>query len=70
MPAADAGLVGDVIFAGGIGRTDFPDGDFDSLIASIRRQLFTSSRRHPAAARPRPRHRRGDEKRGNPFVAE
>jgi hydroxyacylglutathione hydrolase len=32
---------GDVLFRGSIGRTDLPGGDFDTLIASIRRELFT-----------------------------
>lgn len=32
--------VGDVIFAGSIGRTDFPRGDHDALIHSIRAKLF------------------------------
>lgn len=32
--------VGDVIFAGSIGRTDFPRGDYDTLIDSIRNNLF------------------------------
>jgi glyoxylase-like metal-dependent hydrolase (beta-lactamase superfamily II) len=30
---------GDVLFQGSIGRTDFPDGDFDALAAGIRRHL-------------------------------
>ena len=33
-------IVGDVLFAGSIGRTDFPRGDYDSLISSIREKLF------------------------------
>ena len=32
---------GDVLFAGSIGRTDLPGGDYDTLIASIRAQLLT-----------------------------
>ncbi len=32
---------GDVLFAGSIGRTDLPGGDFDTLIHSIKTQLFT-----------------------------
>ena len=40
--AADGlALVGDVVFAGSIGRTDLPGGDFRTLIASIRREVFT-----------------------------
>ncbi|MFN0219611.1 MAG: MBL fold metallo-hydrolase [Hyphomicrobium sp.] len=33
-------LVGDVLFRGSIGRTDFPYGDHESLIASIKTKLF------------------------------
>lgn len=34
-------LVGDVLFQGSIGRTDFPRGDFNTLVTSIREQLWT-----------------------------
>jgi hydroxyacylglutathione hydrolase len=33
-------LVGDVLFNGSIGRTDFPKGDYDTLIRSIKEQLW------------------------------
>jgi hydroxyacylglutathione hydrolase len=33
-------LVGDVIFRGSIGRTDFPYGDHDALIRAIKTKLF------------------------------
>lgn len=33
-------LSGDVLFLESIGRSDLPGGDFDTLIASIRRELF------------------------------
>lgn len=33
-------FVGDVLFQGSIGRTDFPRGDFDTLIHSIREKLW------------------------------
>ena len=37
---AGRAFVGDVLFAGSIGRTDLPGGDYDTLIASITRRLF------------------------------
>jgi glyoxylase-like metal-dependent hydrolase (beta-lactamase superfamily II) len=33
-------FVGDTLFAGSIGRTDFPGGDYDTLMNSIRNVLF------------------------------
>jgi len=33
-------FVGDTLFAGSIGRTDFPGGDFDALINGVRQKLF------------------------------
>ena len=32
---------GDVLFRGGIGRSDFPGGDHELLLDGIRRKLFT-----------------------------
>lgn len=34
-------VTGDALFAGSIGRTDLPGGDYDTLISSIRNNLFT-----------------------------
>jgi hydroxyacylglutathione hydrolase len=61
-------FVGDVIFAGSIGRTDFPDGDFHQLQAGIHAKLFTlpddtqllTGHGEPTTV--------GQEKRSNPFV--
>lgn len=39
-PQSRLAIVGDVLFAGSIGRTDFPRGDHAALIASIRDKLF------------------------------
>ncbi len=33
-------LVGDVLFKGSVGRTDFPKGNFDDLMASIKNKLW------------------------------
>ena len=37
---AKRAFVGDVLFAGSIGRTDFPQGDHNTLIASIKERLW------------------------------
>ena len=39
-PEINRAFVGDVLFAGSIGRTDFPQGDHDTLIASITQRLW------------------------------
>ncbi len=39
-PEIRRAFVGDVLFAGSIGRTDFPRGDYDTLIASITQRLW------------------------------
>lgn len=39
--AAQRAIVGDVLFKGSIGRTDFPRGDHATLIASIERELLS-----------------------------
>ena len=61
-------LGGDVLFQGSIGRTDFPDGSFDDLAASIHEKLFTM----PDDTIVLPGHGDsttiGDEKAMNPFV--
>jgi hydroxyacylglutathione hydrolase len=40
-PANQLAIVGDVIFKGSIGRTDFPRGDHQALIDSINLQILT-----------------------------
>lgn len=61
-------FVGDTLFAGSIGRTDLPGGDYDTLIRSIRTRLFAL----PDDTKVMPGHNQettiGQEKRYNPFV--
>ena len=40
QPQAQLAFVGDVLFKGSIGRTDFPRGDHAALLAAIRGKLF------------------------------
>jgi glyoxylase-like metal-dependent hydrolase (beta-lactamase superfamily II) len=41
FPGARAAFVGDALFAGSVGRTDLPGGDFELLEKSIRGQIYT-----------------------------
>jgi len=61
-------LVGDVIFAGSVGRTDFPDGNFAQLISSIREKLFTLPDDTILLSGHGPPTTVGQEKLDNPFV--
>jgi glyoxylase-like metal-dependent hydrolase (beta-lactamase superfamily II) len=62
-------FVGDTLFAGSIGRTDLPGGDYATLIASIRTVLFAfgdDAVVHPGHG---PDTTIGRERRTNPFLA-
>jgi glyoxylase-like metal-dependent hydrolase (beta-lactamase superfamily II) len=68
LQAGDDLFVGDTLFAGSIGRTDFPGGDLATLIASIRNVLFAfgdHARVHPGHG---PSTTIGHERRTNPFL--
>jgi hydroxyacylglutathione hydrolase len=41
LVAPGVAMVGDCVFAGSIGRTDLPGGDFETLMRSIRRHILT-----------------------------
>jgi glyoxylase-like metal-dependent hydrolase (beta-lactamase superfamily II) len=62
--------VGDVIFQGSIGRTDFPMGDHETLIASIRETLFPVGDDVTFIPGHGPTSTLGQERRSNPFVAD
>lgn len=40
-PETQSVYVGDTLFAGSIGRTDFPGGNYEQLIRSVRQKIFT-----------------------------
>lgn len=40
LPEASLILVGDALFAGSIGRTDFPGGSYEQLLSSVREKIF------------------------------
>jgi hydroxyacylglutathione hydrolase len=61
-------FVGDTLFAGSIGRTDFPGGDFNTLISSIKNKLFPLGDEVRAYTGHGPSTTIGEEKRYNPFL--
>lgn len=65
---AQVALVGDTLFAGSIGRHDFPSSDGPTLVASIKQRLYAL----PDATKVYPGHGSpttiGREKRSNPYV--
>jgi len=63
-------FVGDVLFAGSIGRTDFPGGDYDTLIRAIREKLFTLGDDVRFVPGHGPMSTFGEERRSNPFVGD
>lgn len=67
---ADLALVGDVLFHGGIGRTDFPKGDHATLIRSIKENLWPLGNTVSFIPGHGPMSTFGEERRSNPFVAD
>ncbi|MEZ5318975.1 MAG: MBL fold metallo-hydrolase [Vicinamibacterales bacterium] len=61
-------FVGDTLFAGSIGRTDLPGGDYDTLIRSIREVLFAYPDETPVHSGHGPDTTVGRERRTNPFL--
>lgn len=61
--------VGDVLFQGSIGRTDFPRGDHDTLIRSIHEQLFPLGDDVQFIPGHGPMSNFGEERRYNPFLS-
>lgn len=66
---AGRAFVGDVLFAGSIGRTDFPGGNHDQLIASITERLWPMGDATVFIPGHGPESSFGRERRSNPYVA-
>lgn len=69
-PTEGLAFVGDVLFAGSIGRTDFPGGDHATLIRSIRDNLFPLGNEVRFVPGHGPMSTFGEERRTNPFVGD
>lgn len=65
---AHRAFVGDVLFAGSIGRTDFPGGDHATLIASITERLWPMGDETVFIPGHGPESTFGRERRSNPYV--
>jgi hydroxyacylglutathione hydrolase len=63
-------IVGDVLFQGSIGRTDFPHGNHADLIRSIRERLFPLGDEVTFVPGHGPLSTFGQERRSNPFVSD
>jgi glyoxylase-like metal-dependent hydrolase (beta-lactamase superfamily II) len=61
-------FVGDTLFAGSIGRTDLPGGDYETLIRSIRQVLYAFPDDTPVHSGHGPDTTIGIERRTNPYV--
>lgn len=69
-PTSKQVIVGDILFAGSIGRTDFPKGDHQQLLSSIREKLFSLPDDMKVYPGHGPTTTIGIERASNPFVAD
>ena len=69
-PAYRLAFVGDVLFQGSVGRTDFPRGDFDTLVRSIIENLWPLGDDVQFVPGHGPMSTFGAERRANPFVGD
>jgi hydroxyacylglutathione hydrolase len=69
-PTQRFAIVGDVLFAGSIGRTDFPGGNHEQLIRSIRDNLFPLGNDIQFVPGHGPTSTFGAERKHNPFVGD
>lgn len=69
-PVSRHAFVGDVLFRGSIGRTDFPRGDHAALISAIKNKLFPLGDDIAFVPGHGPMSTFGHERRSNPYVRE
>ncbi len=69
QPEDKLAVVGDVLFKGSIGRTDFPKGNHQALIDSIQQKLFPLGEDIQFIPGHGPMSTFGEEMRSNPFVS-
>jgi glyoxylase-like metal-dependent hydrolase (beta-lactamase superfamily II) len=67
-PAERKVFVGDVLFAGSIGRTDLPGGSMEQLLSSIKNKLLTLEDDVEVYSGHGPVTRIGEERLMNPFL--
>lgn len=67
---AQLAQVGDVLFKGSVGRTDFPRGDLDTLVASITQKLWPLGNEVTFVPGHGPASTIGEERATNPFVGD
>jgi hydroxyacylglutathione hydrolase len=65
---AQIAIVGDTLFAGSVGRTDLPGGDFETLETAIRSKLYTLPEETRCLPGHGPATTIGEEMANNPFV--
>jgi glyoxylase-like metal-dependent hydrolase (beta-lactamase superfamily II) len=61
---------GDLIFAGSVGRTDLPGGDYETLVKSIRENIYTLPDETRLLSGHGPETTVREERRSNPFVGQ
>ncbi|MBJ26406.1 MAG: hypothetical protein CMM30_02405 [Rhodospirillaceae bacterium] len=69
-PASKLAAVGDVLFQGSIGRSDFPRGDMNTLLTSIQEKLWPLGNETTFIPGHGPLSTFGAERKTNPFVAD
>ncbi|MGQ0530551.1 MAG: MBL fold metallo-hydrolase [Panacagrimonas sp.] len=70
QPQAQLAFVGDVLFQGSIGRTDFPRGNHADLVRSIRERLFPLGDQIQFVPGHGPMSTFGQERQSNPYVSD